>query len=352
MYRLMSRLSVLLVLLGMTLFALPQPGEAVTISNGEFVVHSLPGQSVSSSFTIGNNEDEALVVDIRPIDWHRDEFGSLVFLEANTHERSIAAWLTQDVEQIVLGPEDNQEINFTVNTPVDVSGSYWGGFIAEVRSESDLRQEEDGVGVAIATKFLIKIFVDIGVGIQSQGNLIAVEELGLNPLTIEVALHNSGNARFEAVKGRVEIRDLTGQTIRSMPIRELTLLPGDTRKIKVVDEAAPGDMLAPGRYLALAILDLGLPNLLGGQLIFEIKELALEPLDNASNLPQDLDFDGFYEDVNGDGTFDQNDVLLFEAHFEDDMVQRNWRAFDFNNNGVVDRQDFRTLRDLLDEDSN
>jgi len=340
-----SKIFVIVVFL-LTL-VIQQPGEAVTISNGEFVIRSLPGQQASSTFSIGNNEDEALVVDIMPVDWQRDKFGNLVFLGPNDHERSIANWIEHDPKQFVLSPDANQEINFSVLTPSDATGSYWGGFLAEVRSESDLEQEADGVGVAIATRFLIKIFVDTAAGINAQGSLLSIQNRGFNPYAIDVDFLNTGNTRLENIRGRVEVRNLTGDTVKSIPINDFTVLPGDGRIIRVIDEVNVEENLQPGRYIALAILDLGLSNLLGGQLIFEVPELNLAPIGELINLPQDLDNDGFYEDINGDGQLDQSDVEIFEQNVSSSAVQMNWRAFDFDNSGVVDERDADSLLDLI-----
>lgn len=329
-------------------FGIQQQGNAVTISNGEFVINSFGGQVISSSFFIGNNEEEPLIIEIETLDWRRDEFGNLVFEEPNTHPRSIASWIEFDPKQFVLGPDSSQEINFTVTVPQEATGSYWGGFLADVKTETAAQQEEEGVGVQIGTKFLIKIFIETQAGSNRDGDLIKVQRLGLNPLTIAISFRNTGNIRLQDVLGRVEIRDLQGNTIRSMTIDEFSVLPSDTRTIEVIDGAARGDTLAPGRYLVLVILDFGVESLLGGQLLLDIGELDLVPIGDTNIRPQDLNEDGYFEDINGDDQFDSNDVALFQKQLSSDEVQLNWRAFDFNNDGTVNDQDVSVLRDALE----
>jgi secreted PhoX family phosphatase len=55
--------------------------------------------------------------------------------------------------------------------------------------------------------------------------------------------------------------------------------------------------------------------------------------------PTDPDGDGLYEDVNGNGRLDYDDIVtLFEA-LEDDSTRLNGAAFDFNDNGRLDYDD-------------
>jgi alkaline phosphatase D len=59
--------------------------------------------------------------------------------------------------------------------------------------------------------------------------------------------------------------------------------------------------------------------------------------------PIDLDDDGRYEDVNGNGRLDYDDInALFES-FESDTVRLNKNAYDFNENGRLDYDDVVSL---------
>ncbi|WP_246984633.1 alkaline phosphatase PhoX [Halorientalis marina] len=62
--------------------------------------------------------------------------------------------------------------------------------------------------------------------------------------------------------------------------------------------------------------------------------------------PTDPDGDGFYEDVNGNGRMDYDDVTLLFEEFESDAVTMNVDAYDFNENGQLDYDD---VVDLYEE---
>jgi len=55
--------------------------------------------------------------------------------------------------------------------------------------------------------------------------------------------------------------------------------------------------------------------------------------------PTDPDGDGEFEDLNGNGRIDYDDVSLLFEHLEDDAVQLNVDAYDFNENGEIDYDD-------------
>ncbi|NUB90754.1 DUF839 domain-containing protein [Haloterrigena sp. SYSU A121-1] len=63
--------------------------------------------------------------------------------------------------------------------------------------------------------------------------------------------------------------------------------------------------------------------------------------------PTDLNGDGRFEDVNGNGRLDYQDVTLLFENLEGDAVQLNEAAFDFNDNGRIDYDDVVALYDEL-----
>lgn len=62
---------------------------------------------------------------------------------------------------------------------------------------------------------------------------------------------------------------------------------------------------------------------------------------------QDLNGDGFAEDVNGNGRFDFADIVGLFSHLDSAAVQNNHTAFDYNTSGVVDMADVVMLFDML-----
>ncbi|SFR98959.1 2',3'-cyclic-nucleotide 2'-phosphodiesterase/5'-or 3'-nucleotidase, 5'-nucleotidase family [Halomicrobium zhouii] len=63
--------------------------------------------------------------------------------------------------------------------------------------------------------------------------------------------------------------------------------------------------------------------------------------------PADHDHDGTFEDLNGNGRLDYDDVVTLFEHIESGVVEDHHSAYDFNGNGRVDYEDVVTLYEAL-----
>lgn len=72
---------------------------------------------------------------------------------------------------------------------------------------------------------------------------------------------------------------------------------------------------------------------------------------SSSSPPKDLDGDGLFEDINGDGKVTFEDVRLFGFNVSSRVVQENWRLFDFDRDGDADFDDARAFAQLVEEGS-
>ncbi|WP_380674347.1 choice-of-anchor I family protein [Salinigranum sp. GCM10025319] len=67
------------------------------------------------------------------------------------------------------------------------------------------------------------------------------------------------------------------------------------------------------------------------------------PVVTGTRPPADVDGDGAYEDVNGNGRLDYDDVVALFRNIDSDAVQLNKEAYDFNGNGRLDYADIVSL---------
>ena len=63
----------------------------------------------------------------------------------------------------------------------------------------------------------------------------------------------------------------------------------------------------------------------------------------AGVVPRDLDGDGLYEDLNGNGRLDYDDVVRLFRYFDDQAIRECWQLYDFNRNGRLDYDDIVAL---------
>jgi len=318
--------------------------QALEVSQLEFDLEVPPGGTATYSFVVGNNEEIVDDIRIYLIDWDRDLEGNHRFYEPGTLPRSNTAWITVSPSHFSLQPGERREVRFTIKVPADAEGTYWGMIMVEGRPRP--QEGEEGMVMAVP-RFGIKVYETPRGTAHRDGRITHMERLGLNPLTVLVEFENTGNAHLR-VDGWVEIRDTWGETVRSLKIGRFPLLPGAKRRVRAIDTDGDGEPLPPGDYLALAVLDFGGPYLIAGQIPFKVEELHLRPIGEATAPPQDLDGDGLYEDINGDGQLTMDDVALLEANINSPEVQENARAFDFDNDGDADLDDVQVLKEMVE----
>jgi len=73
----------------------------------------------------------------------------------------------------------------------------------------------------------------------------------------------------------------------------------------------------------------------------------VQQVPGGSDVPHDLNQDGLYEDVNGNGAGDFNDVVLFFNQMDWIVENEPVAGFDFNHNGTIDFNDVVLLFNTL-----
>jgi YVTN family beta-propeller protein len=79
----------------------------------------------------------------------------------------------------------------------------------------------------------------------------------------------------------------------------------------------------------------------------KINVVILPAFPGYTNLPSDLNQDGLYEDINGNGMLDFNDVVAFYNNMDWIEVNVPLKFFDYNKNGLIDFDDVVKIYDML-----
>lgn len=335
----------MLVALVLSLFFVK--GRALLISNVEFDLVLPRGASETLTFSLLNNEADPLEIQISLADWDRDINGEHRFYPPATLSRSAADWLNVSPLRFDLAPNEQKDIRFSIRVPKEVDGTYWAAIMVEA-APKQTQPQPPGTTVIVRRRFAVKVLeTPPGTGTKD-GRITLIDVRGLNPPNIVIEFENRGTVHTPEVKGRIEIRDEKGTPLEKLDVESFPTLPGARRLLKVTSARKKGDLLPPGKYLLLAILDYGGESLAGGQFVLRIKPLQLVPIGDAKAPPQDLDKDGLYEDVNADSKLTLEDAALLGFNFEKPAVQENARAFDFDNDGDADFDDVVTLKKMAE----
>jgi secreted PhoX family phosphatase len=131
-----------------------------------------------------------------------------------------------------------------------------------------------------------------------------------------------------SVTMRVADTNRTVDTGRNVPLAALTVRGDDTGTtdlgvgIEAMDDEDGNAIDAEARS---GVVIAGPPTITGG------------------NAPSDPDRDGYFEDLNGNGRLDYEDIEILFSNFDSDSVTLNKSAYDFNENGQLDFDDIVTL---------
>lgn len=310
----------------------------ITVSVSEFSLVTRPESSLEVRFTIQNDEDSSVRIDISPCDWDEDSDGVTRLSNPGTLERSCAPWLALSAPTHVLRPSDEVLVSCGVSVPAGAAGTHWAGLLVAVRAIDEAAAQ--GSGINVAREFLVKVYVTSFPAVQAAA-VTRVSVRGLSPLTVAFSVANRGQTRLDDVLGALSIQSPSGATLAETPLPRLSILPGHSVNAVVV---TPWSLLDSGMFLVRTVIDFGADYLVAGQIVLRVPELALVPLGASPSPPQDVNRDGLFEDIDGDGDVDNVDVALFEASLGLPAIRDNARAFDFDNDGVLTSADVDALR--------
>ena len=109
--------------------------------------------------------------------------------------------------------------------------------------------------------------------------------------------------------------------------------------------ANPGESFVSGDGSTWDDLNVDFPNTNVCIKAFTVSAFPFFP--GYTNPPSDLDQDGLYEDINGNGILDFDDVVAYYDNM--DWIEENvpLEFFDYNSNGLIDFDDVVKLYDML-----
>ena len=317
----------------------PWHAVAVSVSVSEFDLQVRPGSSLSSEFFVFNEELEPIEVTLELVDWDDTADGAIAFFAPGDHARSCAPWISVGSETLTILPGEEARIELSIDVPSGERGTRWCGLLLGIRP-ADAHAEGTIRGLR---RFLVKIF-QTSLPASEAAAVAGLEVGGLSPLTAAVRFRNDGEVRLTEVTGLVRVESASGKGIFDETIQAFHLLPGHEMTIIVETRWSLND---PGVYLLRAVFDYGAEALVAGQTAFRILELTLVPLGESPRPPSDLDGDGLYEDIDGNGVLDSADPALLGTCLGEASVMHNRRVFDFTNDGAVDDADVEWLRVLV-----
>jgi hypothetical protein len=230
-----------------------------------------PGTTASRKIFVTNTLTEKTQFTVYLNDWRRDTVGGHVFSEPGPDQRSCAKWVTIDNTFFELEPGQRQEINITLQHPIDsteVLQMKWCMLFIETTKEKKV-ESATGFKTTIANRYRVGVHLyqtppEIT---EKEVKLIQITSLAADANLYRLICRNTGKTQLQC-SGYIELFSLSDGSKLRLPSQEFPIFP---EQIRYVDFSLP-EQLAKGKYTLTGIIDAGIDvPLEAGQLTIEIK---------------------------------------------------------------------------------
>jgi hypothetical protein len=230
-----------------------------------------PGSSGSKKIYITNSLSEKTQFSAYVNDWRRDTIGSHVFSEPGLDPRSCAPWVSVDKPFFELEPGQREELNVTLQEPMDSSGQVqmrWCMLFIETVKEKKLGATT-GFKTTIANRYRVGVHIyQTPPGVtEKEIQLKKIEALNSSENRYRLICQNTGKTQLQC-SGYIELFSMQDGSKTRLASLEFPIFP---EQVRYLDFTLP-DQLAKGKYTLTGIIDAGndVP-LEAGQLIIEVK---------------------------------------------------------------------------------
>ena len=236
------------------------------VSPPRFEMTMAPGQSRTETISIINGDSSnPLRLKVSVKGWEKNKNGQTTYFDPAEQVRSCGGWLVINPSEFEIPAGGIETARFTVSVPETVNGSYWAMIFFESQPDTNTKSM---VGVRVTGRLGASVYINIDGTLQYQSEMtgFSYKRAGYQNHEFTVGVKNNGNVYFRP-KGTLEIKDASGKKIKSADITDdIVILPGALRDIKLLIK----QVIPPGRYTANLTIDCGQPELLEGEVSFEV----------------------------------------------------------------------------------
>lgn len=175
-----------------------RPGDtAHGIDRPNFAYELAPGGSLSDSIVVSNHGDAPLTLGVYAADGFLTDDGTLDLLPAGEESTALGSWIVLDGASVVIGPQEQVEVPFTVTVPEDATpGDYAAGVVSSLVVVAD-----DGVTTdrRLGSRVHLRVQGDLAPVLAVDDVRLAYDGT-LNPFasgsaTVTFTVTNEGNTR-------------------------------------------------------------------------------------------------------------------------------------------------------------
>ena len=192
-----------------------------------------PGDELTDYFSVRNLGNSPLDLRIYATDAFTNNSGGFDLLPGNESPVDVGSWVTLDVSEVTIAPDQVEIVPFTLTVPDDaLPGDHAGGVVATLTTADD-----DGPGNQVRVEYRVgsRIYLQVSGEIVPE---LQIEDLSMsqdwswNPFVgrdvqVNYTLRNTGNVRMKA-QSDLEVNGIFGVELRNVQLEETPeILPGD-----------------------------------------------------------------------------------------------------------------------------
>lgn len=207
------------------------------LSKAWFIYTLEPGEVKEGKVDVTNSFNEPVEVLVYPVDAVTTVDGAFAPEPLDREKVGVGLWTTLVESSVFLAPGETKAINFTIEVPENAEvGDHMGAIIIQ---KKEPLAEIEGSGLRIATRVGVRMYITL-----PGERLVELEfkeltwEVVEEKITFALTLVNNGNVRIRP-RGAIEIINLFGRMVETIPIPEREVFPRDTITLPVAWKDAP-----------------------------------------------------------------------------------------------------------------
>jgi len=222
----------LLSIFGLSLLNI-QIVEAVSISPLTFELIANPGETVTNVLKVTNTDSSpvGIVIDIEDFRAIGEEGQVTLEDPSENLSFSLARWVTASPSVFTLEPGEVQNVQFTIDVPLDAEpGGHYGSVLATISGKAP---SVGGVSIAqkIGSLLLLNVSGDVQENLRvAEFSAPSFSEFG--PITLVSRFENMGTVHVKP-RGFVLIKNFFGREIDQLELPQKNVLPNSIRKVEV-----------------------------------------------------------------------------------------------------------------------
>lgn len=218
-----------------------------------------PGQPLARDVLVVNRGASPVVVKVRLSDWTVSEDGALSLLPPGSTENSLVGKVRFEPEEFSLGPGQSGSIHLSLSMPPDGPATRWGVLLSEIRPAvaQPVHFGPRAIAELGTTLYLSRVPAD---RIRPEVRGLSVRPVGDDSIAVTLSVRNAGE-RHLYVTGELALTDSSNTAVQKGVFGTGVVLPGGIRNFTWMSTAG----FIPGRYLVIATLDTGEPELTVGE---------------------------------------------------------------------------------------